>query len=70
VRFNEINLFGVYVAPVALVLAAGWIVFVALRRATDRSALLQSVWHPALFELAVYVIIISSITLVVGRWGR
>jgi protein AaeX len=69
-RFNEINLFGLYVAPIAVVMAISWVVYVALRRVGDRLGLTQRVWHPALFELALYVIIVSSITLMIARWSR
>jgi hypothetical protein len=69
-RFNEINLFGLYVAPIAVILGIAWVVFVILKRTTNRFDPLRRVWHPALFELSVYVIIVSSIVLVVARWGR
>jgi protein AaeX len=68
-RFNEINLFGLYVAPIAVILGIAWLVFVILRRTTNRFSPFQHVWHPALFELSVYVIIVSSIVLVMARWG-
>ena len=68
--FTEIDLFGLYVAPIAGFLFIGWIAFVALRRAADGVGLLQHVWHPALFELAVYVILVSSAIVAVARWGR
>ena len=35
-RFNEINLFGLYVAPIAVILGVAWIVYLLLRRAGDR----------------------------------
>jgi protein AaeX len=69
-RFNEINLFGLYVAPIAVILGVAWIAYLLIRRAGDRAGLSGQVWHPALFELALYVIIVSSIVLVVARWGR
>jgi hypothetical protein len=67
-RFNEINLFGLYVAPIAVILAVAWVVYVVIRRAGDRFGLWRQVWHPALFELALYVMIVSSIVLVMARW--
>ncbi|MBO0734452.1 MAG: DUF1656 domain-containing protein, partial [Methylocapsa sp.] len=48
-RFTEINLFGVYVAPMSLMMVAAWLVTVALRRVADRFGLLRYVWHPAFF---------------------
>jgi hypothetical protein len=69
-RFAEINLFGVYVAPISLMMVGAWLVTIALRRAADRFGLLQYVWHPALFVFAVYVIVLSSWILIVARCGR
>ena len=66
-RFAEIDLFGVYVAPMSLLMAAAWLVTIALRRVAARFGLLRHVWHPALFVLAVYMIVLSSMTLIAAR---
>jgi protein AaeX len=69
-RFTEINLFGLYVAPIAVILAIAWVAYLVVRRVGDRFGLSEQVWHPALFELALYVIIVSSIVVMVARWGH
>jgi hypothetical protein len=66
-NFTEVDLFGVYVAPVSLMMAAAWLVLIALRRVADHFGLLRHVWHPALFVFAFYMIILSSVVLVVAR---
>ncbi|HUK08046.1 MAG TPA: DUF1656 domain-containing protein [Stellaceae bacterium] len=66
-RFVEIDLFGVYVAPISVMLVAAWVVTVALRRIAARFGLLRHVWHPALFVFAVFIISLSSIVLVAAR---
>jgi protein AaeX len=66
-RFVEVDLFGVYVAPISLMTVAAWLVLVALRRVADHLGLLRQVWHPALFVFAVYMIILSTIVLIVAR---
>ena len=66
-RFAEINLFGVYVAPISLMMVGAWLVTIALRRVADRFGLLRYVWHPALFVFAGYVIVLSSWILIVAR---
>ncbi len=65
--FSEVNLLGVYVAPMSLMMVAAWIALIALRRTADHFGLLRYVWHPALFVFAVYVILLSAIVLVVAR---
>ncbi len=69
-KFIEINLFGLYVAPITLIMAVAWVIYVLVRRIGDRFGLTALVWHPALFELALYVIILSSIVIVIARWSR
>jgi len=66
-RFAEVDLFGVYVAPMSMMMAAAWLVLMALRRAADHFGLLRHVWHPALFVFAFYIIVLSSIVLGVVR---
>jgi protein AaeX len=65
--FDEVDVFGVYVAPISLMMVAAWLVLIALRRVADHFGLLRYVWHPALFVFAGYMIILSSIVLVVAR---
>jgi hypothetical protein len=65
--FSEFNLFGVYVAPISLMMAAAWLVLIAVRPVADHFGLLGHVRHPALFVFAVYVIVLASIVLIVGR---
>ena len=60
-RFTEINLFGVYVAPMSLMMVAAWVVTISLRRFAARFGWLRHVWHPATFVLAVYMIVLSSV---------
>lgn len=66
-RFIEINLFGVYVAPISVMLVAGWAVTIAMRRIAARFGVLRYVWHPALFVFAVYMIVLSSMVLATAR---
>jgi hypothetical protein len=64
-RFTEIDLFGVYVAPLSLILVGAWFVTSALRRIANRFDLLRHAWHPALFVFAVYIIVLASWILIV-----
>ena len=66
-RFTEVDLFGVYVAPLSLMVVAAWPVTIALRRVASRFGLLRYVWHPALFVFAVYLIVLASMTLITAR---
>lgn len=65
--FSEVNLLGVYVAPMSVMMVAAWLVTMVLRRVVSEFGLLRYVWHPALFVFSVYLIVLSSITLVAAR---
>ena len=66
-KFFEIDLFGVYVAPISLLMVAAWFVTIGLRWTATRYGLLRHVWHPALFVFSVYIIVLSSMVLVIAR---
>jgi protein AaeX len=64
-RFTEINVFGVYVAPMSVNMVAAWVVTIGLRRSAVRFGLLRHIWHPAMFVFAVYMIVLSTIVVTV-----
>ena len=65
-RFTEINLFGVYVAPMSLMMIASWVITIGLRRFAARFGLLRYVWHPSLFVFSVYMIVLSTMVLTIA----
>jgi protein-S-isoprenylcysteine O-methyltransferase Ste14 len=63
---GEIALFGVF-APAALIwaIAAGLLV-VPLRRALLRTGFYRLVWHPGLFDMALFVLLWGGIAALAG----
>jgi hypothetical protein len=49
----------------SVIMVVAWLATIALRRVADRFGLLRHVWHPALFVFAVYMILLSSIVLLI-----
>jgi protein AaeX len=66
-KFVEIDVLGVYVAPMSLLMIAAWLVTIGLRRAAARFGLLRYVWHPALFVFDIYIIVLSSMVILIAR---
>lgn len=66
-RFSEVDLFGVYVAPISVMLVLAWVITIALHHAAARHGLLRHIWHPALFIFSAYIIVLSSIVLAVAQ---
>jgi len=67
VRFSEINLFGVYIAPIALRLVVSWVIVIGLRRIAAYYGLLRYVWHPSMFVFSIFMIVLASILLFAER---
>jgi protein AaeX len=61
---KEINIEGVYVAPFAGYLFLALIIFLPLRMLFDRWAIQRWVWHRPLFDISIYIIILSLIGLI------
>jgi hypothetical protein len=68
-RYFELNIFGVYVSPMSVMLVVAWVMLIVIRRIADRAGLSQRLWHPALANLAIYVILLSAIIVAVGEIG-
>jgi hypothetical protein len=65
-KYTEINVFGVYVAPFVPMMLIAWLLTLPLRRLSDRIGIARYVWHPALFNTSVYLIVLSLLVLVIG----
>jgi hypothetical protein len=63
---KEVNLDGIFIAPFALDLAIALVIFMPLRFVFDRCAIQRWVWHRPLFDIAIFVIIVSLIGLMAG----
>lgn len=64
--FSELNLFGVLVSPFVPMMALAWLITIPLTLIGNRMGLSRVVWHPALFNLAIYVIVLSLTVLTMG----
>ncbi len=64
--FVEIDIFGVYVAPIVPMMVAAFLVTLALRWIAVILGLFRWIWHPALFQLSVYLIVLSAIVVTAG----
>ncbi|MGJ4889352.1 DUF1656 domain-containing protein [Bradyrhizobium sp. HKCCYLRH3099] len=64
--YREINLFGVYFAPFVGMLLLAWVATLPLSFLGARLRMNRLVWHPGLFNLSIYVIVLSAIVVVSG----
>ncbi len=61
--FSEVNIFGVYVAPISVMILAAWLVTLLLRWLLMRSGLVRHIWHPSLFAFSIFLIVLSLMVL-------
>jgi hypothetical protein len=58
---KEVNLGGAYVAPIVLYLLLATPIFLVCRWGLARLGVLAFVWHPALFEIALFGVILAAL---------
>ncbi|WP_422011586.1 DUF1656 domain-containing protein [Reyranella sp.] len=61
--FSEVNIFGVYVAPIAVMMLVAWLATLLLRWLLMLTGLLRHVWHPSLFAFALFLVVLSLMVL-------
>jgi len=66
-RYVEVSIFGIFVSPFVLMMLGAWLITMPLRYLGDRIGIARYVWHPALFDMAIYVIVLSLVVLC-ARW--
>ena len=64
---KEIGLFGVFVPPLFAYAAAALALWLMLRRGLEAAGAYRFVWHRALFNTALYALLLGAIILVVFR---
>jgi len=60
---TELNVAGIYMAPIVLYAIVTLPIFLVLRTILARLGFWRLVWHPALFETALYLSILSLLIL-------
>ena len=61
---KEINLDGIYVAPFVGYLFFALLIFIPMRILFDRYQIQRWVWHRQLFDISIFIIILSLIGLI------
>ncbi len=65
---GEISLYGVLVPPLLLWALLAMLLSVPLRRMLAGAGFYRLVWHRALFDLALFVILLSVISALAEHW--
>lgn len=60
---TELNIAGIFVAPIVGHAAAAFVLFLILRWLLAKVGFWRAVWHPALFETALFLSLLSALVL-------
>ena len=58
--FGDFNVFGIYVPRMLVLALLAYLVNLLLRRILARLGVYRLVWHPALFDLALFVLVLGG----------
>jgi hypothetical protein len=59
---GEFDIYGVYFPAFAVFAAIAFVLQLAIKRLLDACGVYRFVWHRALFDLAIYVILLGVVT--------
>ena len=60
---SELDVAGIYMAPIVAFVLAAVPIFIVIRVALTRLGFWRAIWHPALFEVALFLSILSLLVL-------
>jgi hypothetical protein len=58
--FGDFNLFGVFVPRILILALVAYVLNLVLRRVLARLGVYRLVWHPGLFDLALFVLVLGG----------
>jgi protein AaeX len=65
---GEISLYGIYVPPLLLLMLPALLLSRLLSGVMARVGFYRMVWHPALFDLSLFVIVLGGLSFFVSNW--
>jgi hypothetical protein len=65
--FVEINVLGVLISPFVPLMALAFAITMALRAVAVKFGWVRGIWHPALFEFSVFLIVLAATVLIFGQ---
>jgi hypothetical protein len=66
---GEVSIHGLYVPPLLLLALAALVLCRVLRLALARTGFYRLVWHPALFDVSLFVIVLGALAYFTRNWS-
>ncbi|MBP2294543.1 DUF1656 domain-containing protein [Azospirillum rugosum] len=64
---GEIDVYGLFIPPLLILAVLAWGLSGLLRRGLRAVGFYGWVWHPPLFDLALYVVLLGALTALTGQ---
>jgi hypothetical protein len=65
---GEVSLYGLYVPPLLLVAVLALVVSRVLNLFLARLGFYRLVWHPALFDFSLFIVVMGSLSFFASNW--
>lgn len=66
---GEVSLYGLYLPPLLLLTLAALAISRVLNLALARTGFYRLVWHPALFDFSLFVIVLGTLAYFTRNWS-
>ncbi|MEW6760486.1 MAG: DUF1656 domain-containing protein [Pseudomonadota bacterium] len=66
---GEVSLYGLYLPPLLLLTLAALLISRVLNLALARTGFYRLVWHPALFDFSLFVIVLGTLAYFTRNWS-
>lgn len=68
--YGELDIFGVYIPTILALAMAAYLVNLMLRRVLARTGLYRIVWHRALFDVSLYVLVLCALCALANGYSQ
>jgi hypothetical protein len=66
---GEVSLYGLLLPPLLLLALAALLVTRVLKLMLARTAFYSAVWHPALFDFSLFILVLGALTYFTRNWS-
>jgi protein-S-isoprenylcysteine O-methyltransferase Ste14 len=66
---GEVSIYGLYVPPLLLLTLAALVVSRLINRVLAKTGFYRIVWHPALFDFSLFVIVLGALAYSTRNWS-
>ena len=66
---GEVNVYGLFLPPLLLLALAALVVTRLFKLVLARTAFYRVVWHPALFDFSLFILVLGALTYLTRNWS-